>query len=266
MGIILLLFYLFGFFGGVCFGFCFVCFVLWGFYLALFWFWFLFGFWFFFLMQGCGEGKPNNKKPRTFLQPAHPQCDKAVAAGLDQLINLGELQQKCCACGLTLPGESTRSGCVLMFALGVTGAIGCGRGRGFPFPEQGAVCVSITCGGESSASQHHPVCSWGGDWWWVAGGKSTPTTLYQRDTAPANITCQRNSSFSALLGCVINSSLNGLKCEIYQPSVIFSVIYSIWCDPPNFGVEIKLVEFTFHSFLLLCSPGACLVFVFRMCI
>lgn len=106
-------------------------------------------------------------------------------------------------------------------------------------------------------------------WGLVVGGRGqihTYNPLYQRDTAPANITCQRNSSFSALLGCVINSSLNGLKCEIYQPSVIFSVIYSIWCDPPNFGVEIKLVEFTFHFFLLLCSPGACLVFVFQMCI
>lgn len=86
--------------------------------------------------------------------------------------------------------------------------------------------------------------------------------LCQRDTAPADITCQRSSSFSALLGCVIHSSLNDLKCEIYQPSVFFSVIYSIWCDPPNFGVEIKLVEFTFHSFFLLYSPGSCLVFVF----
>lgn len=149
-------------------------------------------------MQGCGEGKPNNKKPRTFLQPAHPQCDKAVAAGLDQLINLGELQQKCCACGLTLPGESTRSGCVLMFALGVTGAIGCGRGRGFPFPEQGAVCVSITCGGESSASQHHPVCSWGGDWWWVAGGKSTPTTHSIKGTLPQLISLVRGIPRSVL--------------------------------------------------------------------
>lgn len=134
------------------------------------------------------------------------------------------------------------------------------------FSDQGAVCVSITRGGESCALQEHPVCSWGGDQW-VAGDKSyTYNLLCQRDTAPANITCQRNSSFSTFLGCVINSSLNDLKCEIYQPSVIFSVIYSIWCDPPNFGVEIKLVEFTFHSFFLLYSPGTCLVFVFWMCI
>lgn len=28
--------------------------------------------WFFFLIQGCGEGKPNIKKPLTFLHPAHP--------------------------------------------------------------------------------------------------------------------------------------------------------------------------------------------------
>lgn len=98
------------------------------------------------------------------------------------------------------------------------------------------------------------------------GANHTYDLLCQRDTAPANITCQRNSSFSTFLGCVINSSLNDLKCEIYQPSVIFSVIYSIWCNPPNFGVEIKLVEFTFHSYFLLYSPGACLVFVFSMCI
>lgn len=106
-------------------------------------------------------------------------------------------------------------------------------------------------------------------WGSVLGGRGqihTYNLLCQRDTAPANITCQRNSSFSTLLGYVINSSLNDLKCEIYQPSVIFSVIYSIWWNPPSFGVEIKLVEFTFHSFFLLYSPGACLVFVFWMCI
>lgn len=98
----------------------------------------------------------------------------------------------------------------------------------------------------------------------IGGGWQIHTydLLCQRDTAPANITCQGNSSFSTLLGCVINSSLNDLKCEICQPSVIFSVIYSIWCNPPDFGVEIKLVEFTFHSYFLLYSPGACLVFVF----
>lgn len=75
---------------GVFFGFaflflfCLFCFVggLFSFILVLVFVWVLFGF----LMQGCGEGKPNNKKPLTFLQPAYPQGDKAVAAGVDQLI------------------------------------------------------------------------------------------------------------------------------------------------------------------------------------
>lgn len=86
----LLLFYLLGFLGGVFFGFaflflfCLFCFVgvLFSFILVLVFVWVLFGF----LMQDCGEGKPNNKKPLTFLQPAYPQGDKAVAAGVDQLI------------------------------------------------------------------------------------------------------------------------------------------------------------------------------------
>lgn len=38
-------------------------------------------------MQGYGEGKPNKKKPLTFLQPARHQGDKAVAAGVDQVIS-----------------------------------------------------------------------------------------------------------------------------------------------------------------------------------
>lgn len=69
--------FIWGFLAFFCFAFCFVfcCFVLWGFSLVLFWF-FFFCFvlvlnFFFFIIQGCGEGKPN-KKPLTFLQPAHP--------------------------------------------------------------------------------------------------------------------------------------------------------------------------------------------------
>lgn len=38
---------------------------------------------FVFLMQGLWGGKTKQQKPLTFLQPAHPWGDKAVAAGVD---------------------------------------------------------------------------------------------------------------------------------------------------------------------------------------
>lgn len=85
-----------------------------------------------------------------------------------------------------------------MFALGVAGARGCGRGRGLTFSEQGAVCVSITGGGESRASQEHPVCSLRGDQGWVAGGKSTPTACSVKGTLPQLLSLVRGIPHAVL--------------------------------------------------------------------
>lgn len=175
-----------------------------------------------------------------------------------------EPQQKCCTCGLTLPGESTRSCCVLVFALGVTGASRCGRDRrSHSLIKELFVYPSL----EGVSPVHYknlPGTSCLLLGWGSVGGRGQILHLQpalSKGHCPSQYHLSEEFLIQYFLG-LCNSSLNDLKCEIYQPSVIFSVIYSIWCDPPNFGVEIKLVEFTFHSFFLLYSPGTCLVFVF----
>lgn len=78
LGLFLLLFYLFVLWGVyflvLLFGFLFCCFVgiFFSSILVLSFVRVVFLLYFFFLIQGCGEGKPNNRKPLTFLQPAHP--------------------------------------------------------------------------------------------------------------------------------------------------------------------------------------------------
>lgn len=79
-------------------------------------------------------------------------------------------------------------------------------------PEQGAVCVYMVVG--SSPLDHTNSSSFlllGGDRCWVAGGKSTPTTHCVKGTLPQLASLARGlPRFSTLLGCVINSSLNGI--------------------------------------------------------
>lgn len=131
------------------------------------------------------------------------------------------------------------------------------------FSDQGAVCVSITRGGESCALQEHPVCSWGGDQW-VAGDKSyTYNLLCQRDTAPANITCQRNSSFSTFLGCVINSSVRSTNPVWSSPLFIpFGATHPILVLKLNWLNSLFIPSFCF----ILQAPAWCLCFecVFKL--
>lgn len=53
-----------------------------GFFLFVFILWFCLFVGFFKKYRGCRKGKPINKKPLAFLQPAHRWDDKAVLAGV----------------------------------------------------------------------------------------------------------------------------------------------------------------------------------------